>query len=85
MFWKSGGTIKRGERNGYRNDTSGHSGAGAAGRDSNLASQQGMGLWSERRSWSDIDDRVDFIGAGQDIGVIFRGAECSAYYRSNGT
>src|SRR5450830_1610425 len=70
MFWKGGGKTKRGEQNGYRNDTSGHPSAGAGGRDSNLASQQGMGLRSERRSWLDTGDRVDFIRAGQDIARI---------------
>jgi hypothetical protein len=42
-----------------------------------------MGLWSQRRSWLDTADRVDFILAGQDIAVIFHRAECSAYNRSN--
>ena len=79
------GKTKRGEPNGYRNDTSGHPGAGAGGRDSNLASQQGMGLWSQRRGRFDTGDRVDFIRAGQDIAVIFHRAACSAYNRSNRT
>ena len=85
MFWKGGGKTKRGEHNGFRNDTFGHPSAGAVGRDSNLASQQGMGLWSQRRSWLDTGDRVDFIRAGQDIAVIFYRAECGAHNRSNRT
>ena len=76
---------KRGGQNEYRNDTSGHPGAGAVGRDSKLASQQELGLWSQWRSWLDTGDCVDFILAGQDIAVIFRRAECSAYNRSTRT
>ena len=85
MFGEGGGKTKRGEHNGYRNDTFGHPGAGAVGRDSNLASQQGMGLRSQRWSWLDTGYRVDFIRAGQNIAVIFYRAECGAYNRSNRT
>src|ERR1035437_1209457 len=85
MFWNGGGKTKRGEQNECRNDTSGHPSVGAGGRDSNLASQQGMGLWSQRRGWFDTGNRGDFIRARQDIAVIFHGAACSAYNRSNRT
>ena len=84
MFGKGGGT-NRGEQNEYRNDTSGHLGSGVAGRDSNLASQQEMGLWSQRRSWLDLCNRIDFILAGQDIAVIFYRVDCNAYNGSNRT
>ncbi len=82
---KSGGKTKTGESNGHRNDTFGHPRAGVVGCDSDLASQQGMGLWSQRRSWSDTGDRVDFTRAGKNIAVIFHRAECSAYNRSKRT
>ena len=70
-FTMGGDKTNRGEPNGYRNDTSGHPGTGVAGRDSHLASQQGMGLWSQWWGWLDTANRVDFVGTGQDIDLIF--------------
>ena len=71
--------YQRGKQNGYRNDIAGDSDPRAAGRDSDLASQQEMGLWAQRRHWLDTDNRVDSILAGQDIALIFHRAEGSAY------
>jgi hypothetical protein len=79
------GQLMRGKQNEYRNDTSDHPGAGARGRDSNLAPQQAMGLLPQRWSWFDTGDRVDSFPTGKNIAAILHRAERSAYDRSNRT
>jgi hypothetical protein len=65
--WKGCGNIKGGKQIEFRNDTSGHPGAGVAGRDSDMASQQDVGLWSQRGPGLDFSDRPDSSIAGQNM------------------